>query len=92
MSNGLGKGLSKRRRADRSAVGHYLLDQQREDVKLTDALVSWVEWGFLDEDDFDATVGLLSMLQVVTGRSRADVPDDPAVRTIEGWILGQSWT
>lgn len=90
LANGLGQGLSKRRRDNRRAVSHALLAQRTEDVKFTDALVSWADWGFFDEDDFDATVGLLSMLQVVTGRRQSNIPDDPAVHNIEGWILGQT--
>ena len=42
------------------------------------------------EDRFDAVVGLLGMLNVVLGRRASGEPDDPVVRRIEGWILGQS--
>ena len=34
-------------------------------------------------------VGLLGMLNVVRGYRATGEPDDPAVRDIEGWILGQ---
>jgi hypothetical protein len=93
LKNGLGKGLSKRRRKDRRAdvVRDALLGQKNEDVELTNAAISWVDWGFLGEDDFDATVALFSMLQVVTGRRPDGVPDEPAVRSAEGWILGQCY-
>lgn len=48
------------------------------------------EWGFVSDDDFDAAVGLLSMLQVVLGVRTEGVPrTDEDVRRIEGWILGQ---
>jgi hypothetical protein len=42
------------------------------------------------EDRFDAVVGLLGMLNVVLGRRPSGEPDDPTVRRIEGWILGQT--
>ena len=42
------------------------------------------------EDRFDAVVGLLGMLNVVLGRRPSGEPDDPVVRRIEGWILGQT--
>lgn len=91
LDHGLGKGLSKRRRQDRrnDVVRGALLGQKNENIELTDAAVSWINWGFLAEDDFDAMVGLFSMLQVVTGRRPDGVPDDSAVRAVEGWILGQ---
>jgi Protein of unknown function (DUF429) len=42
------------------------------------------------EDQFDALVGLLGMLNVLEGGRAPGVPThDPAVTTIEGWILGQ---
>ena len=40
-------------------------------------------------DRFDAVVGL-GMLNVVLGRRPSGEPDDPIVRRIEGWILGQA--
>jgi hypothetical protein len=40
------------------------------------------------EDPFDAVAALLGMLDVVIGRRPLHEPDDPIVRTIEGWILG----
>jgi len=35
-------------------------------------------------------VGLLGMLNVVLGRRPSGEPDDPLVRRLEGWILGQT--
>ena len=46
--------------------------------------------GAIGEDRFDAVVGLLGMLNVVLGRRASGEPDDPVVRRIEGWILGQT--
>jgi hypothetical protein len=41
------------------------------------------------ENRFDAALGLLGMVEVVTGR-RLEGGSDPDVRTWEGWILGQA--
>jgi len=89
---GAGTGLRKGSRDDRKKVSQYLLDAQSPAVQITDAARSWIEWGFRSEDDFDATAALLSMLLVVTGERRADVPNDERVRKIEGWIFGQEPT
>jgi hypothetical protein len=62
-------------------------------VDLEPALALEIEDGFgsdrAGEDRFDAVVGLLGMLNVVLGYRPAGEPDDPVVRRIEGWILGQ---
>ena len=64
--------------------------------------VSWgvdvvrrVEAGFSDdingEDEYDAVVGLLGMIGVVTGAIDSGEPrDDPSVTTVEGWMSGTS--
>jgi hypothetical protein len=56
-------------------------------------VVAEIENGFGDraigEDRFDAFVGLLSMIDVVTGAGIADVPTDANIRRWEGWILGR---
>ena len=44
------------------------------------------------EDPFDATVGLLGMVNVALGRRSPGTPCDPEIRRIEGWILGQEAT
>jgi hypothetical protein len=41
------------------------------------------------EDRFDATVGLLGMINIVRGRWPVGEPDGANIRRIEGWILGQ---
>jgi hypothetical protein len=42
------------------------------------------------EDAFDAFVGLVGMVNVITGRRASGEPrDDEHVTTVEGWILGQ---
>ena len=54
----------------------------------------WLATGFgadaAGEDRLDCLLGLLGLLQVLTGRRANTVPDDPAVRRWEGWVLGQS--
>ena len=42
-----------------------------------------------DEDRFDATLGLLSMIAVVKGLRPAGTPPVGEMRDVEGWILGQ---
>jgi len=92
ISIGPGTGLSKRRREDRLTACEDVLEVVDNDlINFSEAAKSWIQWGFLHEDDFDAMVGLLSMLKVVTGQRAPGLPDDdPHVRTLEGWILGRS--
>jgi hypothetical protein len=63
-------------------------------LDLAPALVAEIEDGFgadaNAEHRFDAVVGLFGMLNVVLGRRPAGDPDDPTIRRLEGWILGQS--
>jgi hypothetical protein len=86
---------SKRRQADRLAWMPGLL-------RWADSLgVTWqadvlsrVRSGFSaqadGEDEFDAVIGLLGMIAVVTGVIPAGEPgDDPAIAAVEGWILGR---
>jgi hypothetical protein len=44
------------------------------------------------EDPFDATVGLLGMINVSLGYKPPGEPDDKVTRKIEGWIFGQEQT
>jgi hypothetical protein len=47
--------------------------------------------GFRSGDDaFDAVVGLFGILNVLFGRRAEGIPDDRAVREVEGWMLGQA--
>jgi len=82
-------GQSKTTREGRQAVARHLINAQSDRIRIIPAARLLIESGFGAEDDFDAMVSLLSMLQVVTGRRSAEVPDDEAVRKIEGWIFGQ---
>lgn len=64
----------------------------KNQVQLTDALVSDIHNGFGDgpdgEDRFDATIGLFGMLNVIFGHRKSGEPATPTVRQTEGWILG----
>jgi len=63
-------------------------------VVLEPVLAARIKTGFgsgaAAEDDFDAVVGLFGMLNVILGFRAEGAPDDPAIRSVEGWIVGQS--
>jgi hypothetical protein len=86
---------SKRRRSDRLECVPALLHWARDlGVTWQRPVRSRVTAGFSDggsgEDEFDAVVGLLGLISVVTGRVPVGLPaNDPAVSQIEGWILGR---
>jgi hypothetical protein len=42
------------------------------------------------EDRFDSLLGLLCLISVLDGTRRDFVPDDPWIRSWEGWVLGQT--
>jgi hypothetical protein len=44
------------------------------------------------EDRFDALVGLFGLLGVIASARELWEPDDPIVRAVEGWIIGQAGT
>jgi hypothetical protein len=84
----------KRRQAARSANAPRLLDWARQaDLALAPALRAEITAGFGPDsgadDRFDATIGLFGLINVVQGARSSGEPDDPVVRQIEGWILGQ---
>jgi hypothetical protein len=87
---------SKRRQVDRlDRVPALLAWAQALGVGWDAAIARRVAAGCADgpagEDEFDAVVGVLGMIAVVTGVIPAGVPDDdPAVLTTEGWILGRA--
>jgi hypothetical protein len=85
----------KRSRAARHAMAARLLAAARRlDVALEPAAQAEIEGGFGagadGVDRFDAVVGLLGMFGVIRGERTSGEPDDPVVRRIEGWILGQT--
>lgn len=59
-------------------------------LTLDPALDVALEDGFRTDDEFDAFVGLLGMLNVLLGRRSSGEPrTDDAVLRVEGWMLGQ---
>ena len=85
---------SKRRQADRAAVGGALLGCLDRLGAVADPLLrDMVLAGFgsdpAGEDRFDSVAGLLCVLSVLGDRRRDHIPDDAWVRRWEGWVLGQ---
>lgn len=86
---------SKRRQADRLAVVPGLQEAMAGlDARPDAALQRLMQSGFGPdadgEDRFDCVVGCLCILTVLAGRRPDGVPDDPALRRWEGWVLGQT--
>ena len=86
---------SKRHHPDRVALMPKLRRRMeamgvRPDAELETLLANGMGADAPGEDRLDALLGLLGMLQVVTGRRADTVPDDPWVRRWEGWVLGQA--
>jgi hypothetical protein len=73
----------------RRAVGSHLTKWAKSlDLGLEPALHGMIENGFPEGDDaFDAVVGLIGMIEVVTGKRK---PGEDRIQNLEGWILGQS--
>ncbi|MDB5314999.1 MAG: hypothetical protein JWO24_843 [Rhodospirillales bacterium] len=92
---GLRMGGSKRSQLDRAALAEPLLAVMvARRVAPDRALVAAVRDGFgrdaRGEDRFDSLIGLLGLIGVLDGLRPDFVPDDPAIRSVEGWVLGQS--
>ena len=86
---------SKRRQADRLALGGGLAGaMQRLAVTPSPALQSLLGDGFgadaAGEDRLDCVLGVLAVINVLAGNRPDGVPDDPWLRTWEGWVLGQT--
>jgi hypothetical protein len=93
--NRRGEKSDKRVQPDRAANAPVFLAWARTaHVRLAPALRAELQDGFGTladgEDRFDATVGLLGMLNVVLKRRPPGEPDDEVVHRIESWILGQA--
>jgi hypothetical protein len=75
-------------------AGRLLAWASALDLDLEHALQTEIDEGFGarpdGEDRFDAVVGLLGLLGVVCGVREVWEPDDPVVRSVEGWIIGQA--
>ena len=85
---------SKRAQAGRASVAGSILNWiAHRNCDVPGALTSLIGDGFdpgvIGEDQFDATIGLLGMLDVVDGLRSDGCPDDPLIKKWEGWILGQ---
>lgn len=85
---------SKRREADRRAVAPALgAAMRRLRAQPAPALAAMLAAGFgadaAGEDRFDCVLGVLNVIAVLDGVVPDTVPDDPAIRTWEGWVLGQ---
>ncbi len=92
---GLRMGGSKRRQADRAALGAGLAACLARLSAMPDgALVAAMADGFgadaAGEDRFDSLLGLLCVLNVLAGNRTDAAPDDVWIRRWEGWVLGQA--
>jgi hypothetical protein len=88
-------GGSKRRQADRAALAAPLAATMAgldavPDPALAAALADGFGADAAGEDRFDSVLGVLCVLNVLAGRRPDGVPDDPWLRTWEGFVLGQT--
>jgi hypothetical protein len=86
---------SKRRQADRRALGSALLDAMvRLAVAPDDTARRIVLDGFgadaAGEDRFDSVLGVLCVINVLAGHRPDTAPDDDWIQRWEGWVLGQT--
>lgn len=86
---------SKRVQADRMAVTEALQTAMAaRRVSPSPALMEAARQGFgadaAGEDRFDSVIGLLGLIGVLDGSRPDFVPEDPAIRRVEGWVLGQT--
>jgi hypothetical protein len=87
-------GASKTRQEDRRADATRLLDWCAEhavlpDEHLTEQILDGFGPSSSGEDPFDAVVGLFGMVDTLHRAVEPDLPDDPAIRSVEGWMFGQ---
>lgn len=92
---GLSLAGSKRRRADRLALAGALhAVMARLGAVAEPAMAEAVADGFgadaAGEDRFDCTLGVLCVVNVLAGNRPAFVPEEPWIRRLEGWVLGQT--
>ena len=96
LRRGASNGRSGKRWAPSRAAntGALLTWARAAGIVLSPPLIAALEDGFgtgaSGEDQFDAIVGLLGMLNVVLGGRPPGDPEDERIRRIEGWILGQA--
>ena len=91
---GSGSGNGKQSQSARQAVAKHLLTAALQlGCEFSNAAHEAVGAGFGPrrdgEDSFDAMVGVLGMLKHLHASKPIDAPANPAVWSVEGWILGQ---
>jgi hypothetical protein len=85
-----GKRVQSSRAANGPTLFAWAADNGVElDARLADAIHTGFGPSDSGEDAFDATGGLIGMLNVVLGRQPSGEPTEERIRRIEGWILGQ---
>jgi Transcription elongation factor, GreA/GreB, C-term len=90
-------GTAKTKQADRAADAPCMFDWcVANAVRPEDRLSDQITGGFGDgkdgEDQFDAVVGLFGMIDAMRRASEPELPDDPQVRLVEGWMFGRHAT
>jgi hypothetical protein len=91
---GLKRTGSKRRQPDRLAYAPLLEAAMaglgaRPEPPLCAALAGGFGSDAAGEDRMDCLLGALCVLSIVTGRRADTIPNDPWIRSWEGWVLGQ---
>ena len=86
---------SKRAEAPRRAIAPALRAAMAAlnvspDAALAEAIASGFGIDPAGEDRFDSLIGLLGLIGVIDGKRPDFIPDDPMIRTWEGWVLGQT--
>jgi hypothetical protein len=86
---------SKRRQADRAAVGARLSAVMtalavRPDPALEHSIAAGFGTDPAGEDRFDCILGVLCVLNVLAGNRSDTAPADTWIRRWEGWVLGQT--
>jgi hypothetical protein len=85
--------FSKRKQSARIMMGTRLAERAKDaGIKLHPELISTLVGGFgpekSAEDPFDALVGLIGMLSLLTGSLPQFEPEDKIIKQVEGWIMG----
>jgi hypothetical protein len=86
---------SKRRQSDRAGVADALFQAMaRLSVTPAETMRATILDGFgptpSGEDQFDCTLGVLCVINVLMGNRPDTAPDDPWLHRWEGWVLGQT--
>jgi hypothetical protein len=89
------RGTAKTSQRHRQAVAARLMRwSSASGVDPDEALVREIGDGFGagsdGEDRFDAVVGLFGMINTILTGREPPLPDDPAIRRVEGWMFGRS--